>query len=45
MTESLSTMVNLQLETLSGMMSKRVTNGREGGLMIDGHNDIKTDDD
>ena len=23
---------------------KEVTNGREGGLMIDGYNDIKTDD-
>ena len=23
---------------------KEVTNGREGGLMIEGYNDIKTDD-
>lgn len=26
------------------MMSKRSQNGREGGLMIEGYNDIKTDD-
>ena len=26
------------------MTLKKITNGREGGLMIDGYNDIKTDD-
>ena len=44
MTVSLFTMVNLQVWNTIKMTSKEVTNGREGGLMIDGYNDIKMDD-
>ena len=41
--DSLTSLVNPKLEIgLSNV--KEVTNGREGGLMIEGYNDIKTDD-
>ena len=43
MTVSLSMTVNLQAEHYKDDV-KEVTNGREGGLMIDGYNDIKMDD-
>ena len=37
-------MVNLRAWNTIKDDVKEVTNGREGGLMIDGYNDIKMDD-
>ena len=43
-TVSLSDGELAKLETLQDDVKKKLQNGREGGLMIDGYNDIKTDD-